>query len=183
MFCCCGNSLEGAPHTMSAIQNPAVDPGFMLSDTPLQPPVKPLPLTVRAKKGDTTLVFASDPGGFAAEQYRVIRRTLVEKYPDGASILVTSPTSGDGKTLTATNLAWCLAEAGMPTLLAEMDLRNPSIDRLLRNTLERPGIESFLQNGGDPKSILRQINRMQFYVATARTPLENPADLFTGPHL
>jgi len=168
---------------MSAIQNPAVDPGFMLSDTPLQPPVKPLPLTVRAKKGDTTLVFASDPGGFAAEQYRVIRRTLVEKYPDGASILVTSPTSGDGKTLTATNLAWCLAEAGMPTLLAEMDLRNPSIDRLLGSSLPRPGIESLLENGGDPKAFLRQVNRMQFYVATARDPLENPVDLLTGTHL
>jgi len=168
---------------MSAIQTSPSEPRFLVHENPLAASHKPLPLTVRAKKGESPLVFASDPGGFAAEQYRVIRRKLLGKYPDGASILVTSPASGDGKTLTATNLAWCLAEAGMPTLLAEMDLRNPTIDGLLRNTLERPGMESFLQNGGDPRSILRQINRMQFYVATARTPLENPADLLTGPRL
>jgi len=168
---------------MSAIQTPTAEPRFVVHENPLQASTKPAPLTVRAKKGESPLVFASDPGGFAAEQYRVIRRKLLGKYPDGASILVTSPGSGDGKTLTATNLAWCLAEAGMPTLLVEMDLRNPSIDRLLHNVLERPGIESLLQTGGDPRSVLRQINRMQFYVATARTPVENPADLLTGPHL
>jgi Mrp family chromosome partitioning ATPase len=165
---------------MSAIQNPAAEPRFMLHDSSTGGSNKPMSLTVRAKQGESRLVFASDPGGFVAEQYRVIRRRLVEQYPQGASILITSPGSGDGKTVTATNLAWCLAEAGMPTLLAEMDLRNPSIDKLLGCNLEGAGIESVLEEGVEPRAVLRQVNRMQFYLATARRPFENPVDLLTS---
>lgn len=144
---------------------------------------KPVPLTVRAREGESRLVFASEPGGFITEQYRLIRRRLVERYPEGATLLVTSPSSGDGKTVTSTNLAWCLAEAGMPTLLAEMDLRNPSIEKLLDCSLEGPGIESVLEEGAEPRTIMRQINKMQFYLATARKPFENPVDLITSPVL
>ncbi|HEY6348998.1 MAG TPA: CpsD/CapB family tyrosine-protein kinase [Candidatus Angelobacter sp.] len=168
---------------MSAIQNPVAEARFVLHETSRNENDKPSPTTVRARKGESRLIFAADPGGFAAEQYRVIRRKLVEQYPDGATLLVTSPGPGDGKTLTATNLAWCLAEAGMPTLLAEMDLRNPSVDKLLGYAFDGPGIESLLQEDMEPAAVLRQVNRMQFYVATARRALENPVDVITGHRL
>jgi Mrp family chromosome partitioning ATPase len=164
---------------MSAIQNPAAAPGFTVYQ-PLEGGNRSLPLMVRAREGESRLVFASDPGGFVAEQYRLIRRRLVEQYPEGASLLVTSPGPGDGKTMTATNLAWCLAEAGMPTLLAEMDLRNPSVERLLNCALEGSGIESVLEEGVEPRTVLRQVNKMQFYLATARKPFENPVNLING---
>ena len=89
---------------MSTIQNPATNGKFMLVDT--QAPRKPLPVIVRAAEGENRLVFISDPGGVAAEQYRIMRSKLVERYPMGGSVLMTSPVSGDGKTLTSTNLAW-----------------------------------------------------------------------------
>ncbi|HEY6248409.1 MAG TPA: CpsD/CapB family tyrosine-protein kinase [Candidatus Angelobacter sp.] len=168
---------------MSAIQNPVADERFVLHEPLRSGNDKPAPLTVRAQKGDSRLIFSADPGSFAAEQYRVIRRKLVERYPDGATLLVTSPGPGDGKTLTATNLAWCLAEAGMPTLLAEMDLRNPSINKLLGYAFDGPGIESLLQGEVEPSAVLRQVNRMQFYVATARKAMENPVDILTGHRL
>lgn len=168
---------------MSAIQNPVAEARFVLHDTSRNGNDKPAPVTVRARKGESRLIFAAEPGGYAAEQYRVIRRKLVERYPDGAILLVTSPGPGDGKTLTATNLAWCLAEAGMSTLLAEMDLRNPSIDKLLGYAFDGPGIESLLQEEMAPNAVLRQVNRMQFYVATAHKPLENPVELITGNRL
>lgn len=168
---------------MSAIQNPAAEPRFMFQEESPEGSNKPRPLTIRAVQGESCLVFAGDPGGLAAEQYRVIRRRLVEQYPEGASLLVTSPCSGDGKTVTATNLAWCLAEAGTPTLLAEMDLRNPSVDRLLGAPLDGPGIESVLEEGAEAAAVLRQVNRMKFYLATARKPFENPVDLLNSPRL
>ena len=168
---------------MSAIQNPTAELKLMVQDASPEGNSKPRPLTVRCGQGESCLVFASDPGGMAAERYRVIRRRLVEQYPDGATVLVTSPGPGDGKTVTSTNLAWCMAEAGMPTLLAEMDLRNPSIDRLLGYPLEGQGIESVLEEGVPPASVLRQVNKMQFYLATARKPFENPVDLLSGTRL
>lgn len=167
---------------MNATENPAAASGFTSHKTG-ESSNKPALLTVRAGEGESRLVFASDPGGFVAEQYRLIRRRLVEQYPEGAILLVTSPGSGDGKTLTSTNLAWCLAEAGMPTLLAELDLRKPSIEELLGCSLEGRGIEAILEEGIEPEAVLRQINRMQFYLATARKPFENPVDLVGGPLL
>src|SRR5215831_10678496 len=141
MFRSRDDSLEGAPHLMSTIEHPIAEARFVLRETPSQGNTRPAPLTVRAKNGESRLAFAADPGGPVAEQYRVIRRKLTEQYPGGASLLITSPGPGDGKTLTATNLAWCLAEAGMPTLLAEMDLRNPSINKLLGYAFEGPGLK------------------------------------------
>jgi Mrp family chromosome partitioning ATPase len=169
---------------MSAIENPIAEARFVLQETSRNANDKLAPLRIRAREGESRLIFASCPGGFAAEQYRVIRRKLVERYPDGAILLVTSPGPGDGKTLTAMNLAWCLAEAGMPTLLADMDLRNPSIHKLLGYTPDGPGIEFLLQDETtEPNAVLRQVNRMQFYVAGARKPLENPVDILTGTRL
>jgi len=95
-------------------------------------------------------------------------------------VLVTSPGSGDGKTLTSTNLAWCLAETGVPTLLAEMDLRNPSVSRLLGYQCESSGVESVLGGGEDPKNVIRQVNRMRFHVAAAGRATPNPVDLLAG---
>lgn len=168
---------------MSAIQNPTVELKLMAEDASPERSNKPKPLTVRSARGESCLVFASDPGGMAAECYRVIRRRLKEQYPEGASVLVTSPGPGDGKTVTATNVAWCMAEAGFPTLLAELDLRKPSIDRLLGYPLEGQGIESVLEEGVAPAAVLRQVNKMQFYLATARKPFENPADLLSSARL
>src|SRR5262249_22732824 len=180
MFRSRDDSLEGASYFMSAIEHPIAEARFVLRETPSQGNTRPAPLTVRAKEGESRLVFAADPGGPVAEQYRLVRRKIVEQYPGGGSLLITSPGPGDGKTVTATNLAWCLAEAGMPTLLAEMDLRNPSIDKLLGLSLDGPGIESLLQEGLEPNTVLRQVNRMQFYIASARKPARNPAELLAG---
>lgn len=143
-------------------------------------PRKPLPVIVRAAEGESRLVFVADPGGVAAEQYRVLRRKLVERYPEGGAILITSPASGEGKTLTSTNLAWCLAETGVPTLLAEMDLRNPSVSRLLGYQCESSGMESVLNGTEDPENIIRQVNRMRFHVAAVGRVTPNPVELLAG---
>ena len=46
-------------------------------------------------------------------------------------ILVTSPSSGEGKSTTVCNLALALAEAGTSVLIIDADLRRPSIARCL----------------------------------------------------
>ncbi len=44
-----------------------------------------------------------------------------------ASVLVTSPTQGDGKTTVATHLAIALARSGQDVILVEQDLRHPQV--------------------------------------------------------
>ena len=78
---------------------------------------------------DHHLVAALAPTSLAAEQYRSLRTRLkrVESGRALRTIAVTSPNKGDGKSLTAANLALTMAqEFQHRVLLIDCDLRRPS---------------------------------------------------------
>src|SRR6185295_6489265 len=82
---------------------------------------------------DPHLVAALAPHSLAAEQYRSLR-TRVARAENGRAvraIVVTSPAKGDGKSLTAANLALTMAqEFQQRVLLIDGDLRRPSVQSL-----------------------------------------------------
>lgn len=89
-------------------------------------------LAKRAAKKADRLAFLHDRSDAPAEAYRVLRRNVafVTREPAGergASVVVTSPLPGDGKTTVAGNLAVAAAEAGTQVLLVEADLRSPEL--------------------------------------------------------
>jgi Mrp family chromosome partitioning ATPase len=123
---------------------------------------------------NSRVVFHSEPGSVAVEQYRLLRRNLAESFPQGATLLVTSPTKGDGKTMNAINLAWCLAETHCPTLLAEADLRQPSIAKVLGYRPEH-GIETAMMGEIDPESTVAVCtNGVPFHVAAVSKAQRDP---------
>ncbi|MCU1456286.1 MAG: capsular exopolysaccharide family [Actinomycetia bacterium] len=73
------------------------------------------------------------PGSRYAESVRALRASLMWTVDRGspASIAVTSPQSGDGKTTVATNLAAAYALSGLNTILVSADLRAPTVHREL----------------------------------------------------
>ncbi|MEX2566528.1 MAG: GNVR domain-containing protein [Cyclobacteriaceae bacterium] len=82
-----------------------------------------------------------------AEQFRLIRTNLQFALPnkDKKLILVTSSTSGEGKTFFSLNLAFSLALANKKVVVLEFDLRKP----LLMNYLgleNKIGISDYLQD-------------------------------------
>jgi capsular exopolysaccharide synthesis family protein len=84
---------------------------------------------------DPHLVTLTSPGSFAAEQYQGLRLTI-ERLRRGRTlqvIAVTSPAAGEGKTLTAINLAGALARGSddARVLLIDADLRRPAVARQL----------------------------------------------------
>ena len=88
------------------------------------------------------LVSFVAPGSFAADQYRSLRHIVeqMQKASDLRVIAVTSPTPGDGKTITTLNLAGALAQAtGARVLLIDADLRRPSVEGYLPFGSERVG--------------------------------------------
>jgi capsular exopolysaccharide synthesis family protein len=79
---------------------------------------------------DKRLVTLTAPLSFAAEQYQGLRMTVeqLKRLRDVRLIAVTSPSAGDGKTLTSINLAGVLSHGSdARVLLIDADLRRPEI--------------------------------------------------------
>ena len=80
----------------------------------------------------TRLMTLLNPWSPIAENYRLIRTNI--QSVDGQvprTMLITSPEMGDGKTVTACNLAIALARNGLRTLLIDADLRRPQVHSTL----------------------------------------------------
>ncbi|HEX2856982.1 MAG TPA: polysaccharide biosynthesis tyrosine autokinase [Propionibacteriaceae bacterium] len=80
------------------------------------------------------LAMVSDPHGVAAENYRKLVTNLqfVDVTTGGRhSFQISSPMPGDGKTLTAVNVALAAANTGTKVLLVDCDLRHPSVARTM----------------------------------------------------
>src|SRR6266536_123945 len=79
---------------------------------------------------DPSLVSLKAPTSFAAEQYQGLRMSVeqLKRLRDVRVVAVTSPSAGDGKTVTSINLAAVLS-AGSDTrvLLIDADLRRPAV--------------------------------------------------------
>ena len=73
--------------------------------------------------------FADEPDGAAEEAFQTLRASLMYFNVDREikSVLITSPSQGDGKTTVATNLARSMARAGKDVILVDADLRRPQV--------------------------------------------------------
>jgi len=92
------------------------------------------------------LVAAVEPFSLAAEQYRSLRTRIAQLDAEAPRhiLAVTSPTRGDGKTVTVLNLALSMAqEFDRRTLLIDADLRHARLHTLLGIPRE-PGLADVL---------------------------------------
>jgi len=80
------------------------------------------------------LVISHDPFSPVLEGYRQIRTNIQFAAVDepAKSILVTSPNPGEGKSLTAANLAIVMAQAGLKTIIVDSDLRIPVLHKIFQ---------------------------------------------------
>lgn len=117
---------------------------------------------------NSCLVFETEPEGLAAEQYRILRRRLTNLHPTGGAMLITSPSPGEGKTLTSANLAWCMAEAGHQTCLVDLDFRAPGLSETLGLSIDEDGVEDVLTGKRPVHQALRHVGDRPLYVLPVR---------------
>jgi Mrp family chromosome partitioning ATPase len=92
----------------------------------------------------------------AWKAYRTLRAVLSNAGGDGdrfpASIAVTSAGPGDGKTLTAVNLAIALSSAGLNVTLVDADLPRPMVGTVFNIVGHRNGVVHLLNNPEAPQT-------------------------------
>ncbi len=78
------------------------------------------------------LVVISQPKTVASESYRSIRTRVVFSSPEHPpqTILITSSTGEEGKTITAANLAVTMAQTGSKVVMLDCDMRKPRLHHL-----------------------------------------------------
>ncbi|WP_435084692.1 polysaccharide biosynthesis tyrosine autokinase [Gordonia hongkongensis] len=114
----------------------------------------------------------------AAEAYRKLRTNLSFVRVDMPTpvVLVTSPSPGEGKTTTAVNLAFSLAENGNRVVLVDADLRRPSVAVRLGINGDL-GLTNFVSGGAALTDLIQTVGDGVLQVLASGPIPPNPAEL------
>jgi capsular exopolysaccharide synthesis family protein len=134
------------------------------------------------------LVSLLAPDSFAADQYRTLRHS-VERLRKEAGLQVlalTSPTPGDGKTITTLNLAGALAQGpDVRVIVVDADLRRPSVAEYLG--LSSQPSQGLARAIRDPEyglgRVVRRLERFNLSVLPAGDHQTAPYELLNSPRL
>jgi capsular exopolysaccharide synthesis family protein len=90
-------------------------------------------------------IVEEDQGSLAAEAIRSVRTATTFGLPENGKgvVLVTSSVAGEGKSVTASNLALALAQADRRTILVDCDLRKPNQNEIF-NVVGKRGVGDVL---------------------------------------
>ena len=93
------------------------------------------------------------------------------------SVLLTSATTGEGKSTVSSLLAITAAKKGMKTLLIDCDLRRPTVHRLFAVD-RRHGMVEILSEGVPPKGVIKRTALENLDLITAGQAVPHPTELF-----
>lgn len=120
----------------------------------------------------------------AEESFRALRTRLLrmQDVRELRSVLVTSATQGEGKTLTSLNLAICCAQMpDLRVLLIDSDLRTAGLTRAVGSP-PAPGLSEVLSGQCPPEKAILATDQPNFYVLPASPTDRPPAELLASCH-
>lgn len=100
-------------------------------------------------------------------------------------IIITSAIPNEGKSTVATNLAITLAEGDAKVLLIDCDLRNSTLQRLMRRStpMREMGLTSLLTGQASVEACITQNPKMKCDILLAGATLPNPVELLISPQM
>jgi len=135
---------------------------------------------------DPKLITSDFAPVLASEQFRFIRTKLsFDGHEESKSLIITSISPGDGKSLVSSNLAVTFAQQKVPTLLIDCDLRRGVLHKVF-NCAKKPGISDMLISGKEiDESILaegvQETHVPHLYLISSGMQIPNPSELL-GSH-
>lgn len=166
--------VAGAPRTAAATA-PVDEEHIQYSQTRVQ---KIDPATLR-----NNCVIFDDTNGAGLTAYKMLRTQVLQRMTAHGwnALAITSPLPGDGKTLTAVNLAISLArELHHTVLLVDMDLRNPSVHRYL-GLETKVGIDDCLLHGMPLNEALINPGIERLVLLPGGKPVANSSEILASP--
>ena len=134
-------------------------------------------------KSNDKVVIEKGTRSFVAEEFRKLRISLSFLGIDSShkKILLTSSISGEGKSFISANLAVSLSLTGKKVVLVDMDLNNPTLDKILDINREE-GVTEFLEGEKDPEEIIKHVGAHEnlFFVSAGANLPENPSELLSN---
>lgn len=126
-------------------------------------------------------LLAQSHGGSLLESYRVLRTNVRFAAVDSAtmSILISSTVPGEGKSVTAANLAVAMALDGLRVILVDCDLRRPTIHSKF-DMEQRPGVTNVLVGHTTLNEALKESGVPGLRILTAGPIPPNPAELLNS---
>ena len=134
-----------------------------------------------------SLVSFLAPESAAADRYRALRYSVEALRTEAGLpvVALTSPTTGDGKTVTVLNLAGAFAQAeNARVLVVDADLRKPSVAKYLGLDSRLPGLNRALRSGAPQlDAIAHRVEPFNLWVVPAGTPDPSPCERLNSPAL
>src|SRR5262249_41642614 len=135
--------------------------------------IRVIPVSIPAHSVAMPWNRTSDPA--ASEQYRVIRTRIVQHPKQPKTLLITSANAGDGKTVTAINIAGALAlRENANVLLIDADFRRNGLCKMLGLPNESGLAAVLMQTCALQQAILRIEQYPNLYVLPAGVSKMNP---------
>ncbi len=140
-------------------------------------------IEVVASRVEPHLVAITDPRTPHAEQYRSLRTRVLQagERRKVQAVVVTSAGVAEGKTVTALNLAWLLAQTdGVRAILVDGDLRQPCAAEYL--ALDAPvGLSEVLAGHARLDETIVRLEPAGLHLLPGGTPRDDCAELLSGP--
>lgn len=134
-------------------------------------------------------VVGSDISFAASEAYKLLRTNLQYSFADEKTcrvIGISSAISGEGKSVTAINLAYSLSQLNKRVALIDCDMRKPTIAEKL-NIQKKPGLSGLLTGQFNLADAIQNCglkgHEKAFYVIAAGQNPPNPVELLSSPKM
>jgi exopolysaccharide/PEP-CTERM locus tyrosine autokinase len=134
---------------------------------------------------DRKVMAAHNGRSRVVEEYRLLRAQVLRKARDEGwnTLMVTSVGKGEGKTLTAINLAFAISqELNETALLVEADLREPNIQRFF-GLRGQPGLTDHLLRGVPLANLLINPEIDRFVFLPGGQSIPNSAEILGSPKM
>ena len=186
------SAFNGQPESNVGTALPDLDTDFtagakLNADSPTRSVPKPLPdfvsWPIDTERVEPRLVAITSPNSGYCEEYRSLRTHILHKSQkkELKTIVVASVNPSEGKSVTAINLAWLLAQTdGVRALIIDSDLRMPSLADYMGIETDR-GLSDILAGTATLRESIIRLEPSGLHILAGGEARQDVAELISGP--